>query len=346
MRHLVQSSLVRDALLTPRIRETWRDYRVYLAALIIFAASRVVVIIGVNLGAMLTRAPTTGAWDAGPAWYHRLLRWDSGWYAAIARYGYSYSDDPTVQVPTVFYPLYPLLSHAVKSLLGVNEYDAILIVANVASLGTLFLMTKFFRDELGEGTALLSLTFFLFFPSAFFLSAGYTKSLFLIFVLLSLMLLTCEKFGLAAIMAGFSVGTRAAGIVLIPVILWEMWRRNADILSRPRLLARMAVCAVLGASGLLAYMAYLGIEFDAPLAFLSGQTAWGHAGTFLSRLKLVQIRNPFDPFHSHFNWFLFFLALTIWSFWRLRPAVSLYSLGTLMLPYLQSVLPTELTATF
>ena len=44
------------------------------------------------------------------------------------------------------------------------------------------------------------------------------------------------------------------------------------------------------------------------------------------------------PFR-HFNWrdggcFLLFLILTVWSFRRLRFAVSLYALGTIMLPYL------------
>jgi hypothetical protein len=34
------------------------------------------------------------------------------------------------------------------------------------------------------------------------------------------------------------------------------------------------------------------------------------------------------------GWFLCFLALTTWSFWRLRFALSLYALGALAVPYL------------
>lgn len=315
-----------------RVRDRWRAYDVYLSALLIFTASRLVVVIGVNFGTLLVPTVNPGKWDAGPAWYHRLLRWDTGWYASIVRDGYRYSDDASVASSTVFYPLYPVVSSAVKWLLGIDEYLALLLVANIASLVAALLMTKFIRDELGDETALLSLALFSFFPTSIFLSAGYTESLCLVFILLSLILLTKEKFVLAAALAGLSLATRSTGIVMIPVVLWEIWRRKP--LPLPRLLPLAALCGVLAASGLLAYMAYLGIAFGHPLAFATGQQAW-HGGTFVDRLTSAATLWPF----RHFNWrsggwFLGCLLLTICSFRRLRFHVSLYGLGTLMLPYL------------
>ncbi len=119
---------------------------------------------------------------------------------------------------------------------------------------------------------------------------------------------------------------------MIPVILWEMWRRNP--LPLHRLLPRLALCGALAASGLLLFMAYLGIRFGHPMAFAAGQQAW-HDGTFLDRSVFAATLGPF----RHFNWlsggwFLCFLVLTIWSFRHLRFPVALYALGTLMLPYL------------
>jgi hypothetical protein len=315
-----------------RFRERWRAYDVYLSALLIFAASRLVVIAGTNFGTLLVRIPDAKYWDAGLGWYDRLLRWDSGWYAIIVRDGYWYSDDASVYGPTVFYPLYPLVSYVVKSLFGINHYAALLVVANAAALAVALLLTKFIKDELGDEIALLSLAFFCFFPSSLFLSAGYTESLYLVFVLLSFILMAREKFALAAALAGLSLATRATGIVMIPVILWEMVSRNA--LPWPRLLPRMVLCGVLAASGLLVYMAYLGIAFGHPLAFATGQAGW-HDGTFLDRFISAVTLEPFR--HSNIRtagWFLCFLALTIWSFRRLRIAVSLYGLGALALPYL------------
>jgi Gpi18-like mannosyltransferase len=309
-----------------------RAYAVYLSAMLIFAASRLVVIVGINFGTLLVRIPDPKHWDAGSAWYHRLLRWDTGWYAAIVKDGYQCCAAPGVEGTTAFYPLYPLVTYAVKSLFGINHFVALLLVANVASLFAVLLMTKFVKDELGHEIALLSVTFFCFFPSSLFLSAGYTESLFLVFVLLSFILMAREKFVLAAAMAGLSLGTRSTGIVMIPVILWEMGLRNT--LPWPRFLPRMALCGVLAASGLLIYMAYLGIRFGHPLAFATVQVAW-HSGTFLDRfvsaVTLASFRhgNLWDA-----GWFLCFLALTIWSFRRLRFTVALYGLGTLALPYL------------
>lgn len=316
-----------------RIRERWRAYNLYFSILVIFAASRLVLIIGLNLGTLLVpTTPFSAKWDAGPAWYHRLLRWDSYWYAAIVRDGYRYSDNASVQSSTVFYPLYPLTSYAVKSLLGIDEYWALLLVANVAALVAVLLMTKFVKDELGDEISLLSLAFFCFFPSSLFLSAGYAESLCLVFIVFSLILLTREKFVLAAAIAGLALGTRPTGIVMIPVILWEMWRQRS--LPWPRLLPRIVLCAVLAASGLLIYMVYLEMTFGHPLAFATGQQAW-HGGTLLDRLVSAATLTPFRHLSWRSGgWFLCFLVLTIWSFWRLRSAVSLYALGTLLLPYL------------
>jgi hypothetical protein len=328
----MRSRLIEVAHQALQICDRWRTYKIYLYVLVIFAASRLVVIIGINVGTLLVPATNPGKWDAGPAWYHRLLRWDAGWYASIIRDGYRYSDDASVPGSTVFYPLYPLVSSGLKSLLGIDEYWALLLVANVASLVAALLMTKFVIEELGDEIALLSLAFFSFFPSSLFLSAGYTESLCFVFILLGLMLLTRKKFVLASVSAGLSLATRSTGIVMIPVVLWEMWCREP--LPLPRLLPRMALYGVLAASGLVLFMAYLGIRFGHPMAFAAGQQAW-HDGTFLDRLVLAATLGPF----RHFNWrsggwFLCFLVLTIWSFRHLRFPVSLYALGTLMLPYL------------
>lgn len=323
-----------------QFRERWRGYEIYLSALLIFGASRVVVIIGVRFGALLARTPDPAQWDAGKAWYYRLLRWDSGWYASIINNGYQYSDNATVQGSTAFYPLYPLASYAVKNLFGVDEYLALLLVANVASLAVAFLWTRLAKQEMGSDIALLSLAFFCFFPSSLFLSAGYAESLCLMFILLSFIMLFRGNFPLAAILAALSLGTRMTGIVMIPVILWEMWRQNNGPWSS--LLVRMALCSVLAASGLLLYAGYLAVEFGHPFAFATSQAAW-HTGTFFDRLLAAATLHPFRYSSSQivglFTYFLTslfvcFLVLAFWSFWRMRSALSLYALGVLLLPYL------------
>ena len=315
-----------------RFIDVWRHYQVYIFALLIFTASRLVVYLGVQFGTLLPMPTGSNFWNAGPAWYHRLLRWDTGWFLTIVNNGYSYNGDPRNQTPTAFFPLYPLVSHAVKFLFGIDEFLALFLVANIASLVVAVLLAKLFKDELGDETALLSLSFYWFFPSSLFLSAGYSESLCLVFVLLSFILLSREKFIFAAAMAGLAVGARAVGIAMLPVVLSEMWWKNKA--PDQYVVLKMAACGVLAASGLLGFMLYLGVEFGHPLAFITAQEAWQGKplwDRFASAATLV----PFRRLNlMTAGWFLCALALTIWSFWRLRFALSLYALGTLLVPYL------------
>ena len=149
-------------------RNRWPAGELYIPALFIFAVSRLVVFIGIRLGGLLAPNPGSGHWDAGPFWYDKLLRWDAGLFAGIIRNGYANGADAGGSTTTGSFPLYPLLSYGVKSLLGVDEYVALLLVSNAASLATALLIAKFFKDGLGRETALLSAALFWFFPSSIF----------------------------------------------------------------------------------------------------------------------------------------------------------------------------------
>jgi hypothetical protein len=318
------------------LRRWWDARHVYVIALLIFAASRCVVAGGAVFGRFIVPKIVPEPWIAGSAWYYRLVRWDSGWFASIVRDGYRFSADPKVHSSTAFYPAYPFLSRLVGYVFGIDAYLALLLVANVASVAVVLLMTKLFKDQLGNDTALVSMTCFCFFPFSLFLSAGYTESLFLVFLLASLIFVTREKFVSASLFAGLAVAVRPTGIVLLPVILWEMMRRNTT--SLPRLLPTLALCGVLAISGLLAFAVYLWIIFGNPLAFVAGQSGW-HPESWSTRLVAGLTLAPF----RQWPWnnpellaeiiFLIFFGLTLLSFRFVSSALSLYGLGSLFLPY-------------
>lgn len=313
----------------------YRSLRAYACGLLIFAASRLVVFAGVKYGMTFVRVPDPAKWEVGPNWYHQLLRWDAGWYGQIVTNGYFFKDDGLPHT-VAFFPLFPLLASAIRSVLGVGEYRALMLVSNVSALVAVLLMIKLFRDERGDKVALLSVAFFCFFPSSLFLSSAYSEALCLMSILLCLILLAHERFVLAAAMAGLSLATRSTSVVIVPVVLLEMWRHN--ILPLTRFLPRIVLCAVLASSGLLAYMIYLGVEFGHPLAFLTSQGAWQGAWkdqTLATRLTSAVMLAPFLQLHvSSAGFSLCFFGLMIWSFWHLRLALSLYGLGTILMPYL------------
>ncbi len=312
-------------------RNRWPASDLYGPALFIFVVSRLVVFIGIRLGSLLAPNPGSGHWDAGPFWYDKLLRWDAGLFARIIRDGYANGADPGVLTTTGSFPLYPLLSYGVKSLFGVDEYVALLLVSNAAALATALLIAKFFKDELGRETALLSAAFFWFFPSSIFLSAGYSESLFLALVLLSFVLLRAKRFVLAAMAAGLSLGTRPVGLAMLPAVIWDMWREDRS--PRQVLMPRMVLCGLLALSGLVGFIAFLAFRFGDSFAFLTAQNLWHEP--LSDRLLSLSLFNPFRHVNIRIGgWFFCFTALTVWSFWKLRTAVSLYGLGVLLVPYL------------
>src|SRR5260370_7718634 len=100
----MRSRLIEVANQALPICDRWHAYKIYLYVLVIFAASRLVVIISINFGTLLVPATNPGKWDAGPAWYHRLLRCDAACYASIIRAAYPSTHHASIPPSPAFYP--------------------------------------------------------------------------------------------------------------------------------------------------------------------------------------------------------------------------------------------------
>jgi Gpi18-like mannosyltransferase len=336
------SQRLRAALLL--LRGPWSASRAYCAAFLIFLSSRGVVLLAVDFASkFVPQSPDTVPYLQPPPWYRHLLRYDAGWYLIIMQTGYSYNGNDLEHHPVVFYPLYPLLSKLVATVFGVKDEVALLLVANLSLCLAIVLFFKLVKEEYGTEVGLYSVALFSFFPTALFLSAGYTESLTFLLIVSFFLLLKKERFLLAACCAGLATATRSTGVVLLLPLLWELWRRFRAERKRLPLLA--VACTALAVSGLLLYMVYLWIAFRSPLAFASGQLAWqgGRGGfgalfqvlTLQPLIALTQLRqqglspNALAPW-----WFLIFLLLIVFYRRRLPLSYSLYALGVLLLPYL------------
>jgi Gpi18-like mannosyltransferase len=323
------------------VQARWRTYNPYLVVLAIYGSSRLVVIWALYIAArvVLPVAPPPLS-ILSTSWYHYLLRWDSNWYASIVNEGYKYNGNDHIQQSVIFYPLYPLIAKAFTIFLGIDGLVALLVVANVAAILSVLLLFKYVREYYGDEVAFSTVAFLSFFPTSFFLSAGYTESLALLLILCFFLLLRREQYILAAIFAGLTFATRSTGLVLLPVIIWELWRKFAA--DRRRFFSYVLSCSILGTSGLWLYMFYLWSAFDSPFAFATGQAAWSIGElndnfvsavllkAFFPRLLSVGLMPP------NFNvwFFLIFLTLILVYWKRLPPSLFLFALGVLMLPYL------------
>lgn len=252
--------------------------------LILFGVSRLVVILAAYLAVVfLGHTMTADAYHLRGA--DNVLvdvfgsRWDAGFYVSIVEEGYRFRG---VQFPSVaFFPLLPLLMRLLRPLTG-DAVVAGLLVSNGALLLASLLFYRLVSLANSEALAGRALWYLLIFPTAFFGSAIYTESLFLLGAIGALFSARRGRWDLAAVLA-FAVGlSRLVGLSVAPMLALEWLRqRRTDAIGnrsdeerkQPRRI--LGVAAVLAApAGLAAYMAYLWRAFGDPLAFARASVAW------------------------------------------------------------------------
>lgn len=254
---------------------TWgrlRAARWVWAPALAFVVTRLAVAVAAYLGAALL--------PDGPNIYHlrgtdNLLldvfasRWDTGFYISIAEEGYKHEG---VRFPsTAFWPLLPLLMRAVGALTG-DVAVAGVLVANLALLGAMMLLYRLADEEWGDEVATRSVWYMLIYPAAFFGSAIYTESLFLLCAVGSLYMARRGYWESAGLLGAAGALTRLVGIIMAPVLLAEWWRQRRSGERRPHPAAALA--AGLVPLGTAAYMLYLHLQFGDPLAFITASAAW------------------------------------------------------------------------
>jgi hypothetical protein len=327
------------------INERLRSFIPYLTALMIFAASRFVVFLGIIFAARyVPQNPGDQYWSAADSWVPQLLRFDAGWYLSVLKAGYSYNGDDTAQQNVPFYPLYPLFGRALKTLLGISEANALLLVSNLSIIIAILLFFKLIREQFDEERAFAAVGFLSFFPSSLFFTAAYTESLAFVFIICFFLLLKRERYFAAACCGGLCIAARSVGIVLVLPLLWELWVRYRH---EPReFLWRAVAYGTVAVSGLLLYMFYLWRAFGHPLAFASNLRAWEKGRnmwtTLSEALQLLPFRDHlFRIFHDGVGpltldpWFFLLFIILLVFFWRRMPrSYALFALGVLLLPYL------------
>ena len=219
--------------------------------------------------------PTPGhssAWRLDPDPVRNMLaRWDSYFYLDIATRGYAWNGNPHLGQNVVFFPLFPFLMRGVGGIIGGHPLLAGLLVSLTAFLLALIMFWRWTADRLGPDVATGAAWLLSAFPLAVFFSAVYTESLYLLLVVSACYFAERRRFaGTAA--AGFLSGlARPNGLLLSIPIAWTTLIADRDRRELPRRLAAIAAPGL----GLLVYCAYLAWRFGDPLAWLSGQAAWG-----------------------------------------------------------------------
>jgi Mannosyltransferase (PIG-V) len=127
------------------------------------------------------RNPRAGRWDS--PLIHDLgsftdvwARWDSVFFVRIAEHGYD-------KASAAFYPLYPTIVAVVGRAFFGHYVLAGIVVSLAACLGAFALLYQLAEERLGPDGAWRTVLYLAIFPTALFLQAVYSESLYLLLVL-------------------------------------------------------------------------------------------------------------------------------------------------------------------
>jgi hypothetical protein len=209
------------------------------------------------------------------------MRWDAGWYMAVARFGYYWDRRATRQQNIPFFPAYPMLVRGVARMWGDTEplYLATAVaVSHVAFLWSLLLLYQLARSELGTDEAARSAVLLLAcYPFSIFHAAVYTESLYLLAVIGAVLALRTERW-VRACAWGLLVGlTRPNGFLLSATLALLAWPGLLAAFRRRgvRTLVSTGAAVMAPVLGVVLYSWYIGVRTGHPLQWWTEHAAWG-----------------------------------------------------------------------
>ncbi len=170
--------------------------------------------------------PYRGVAPEQNVWWSVWQRFDTNWYLKIARAGY------VDTASTVYFPLYPFLVRVVSVLVG-DALFAALVVSNLALIVALALLYRLSDALFGATSARRAVAYWLLFPTAFFLFAAYTESLFLFLTLAAFDFARRDKWFIATIFGALAALTRLqGGLLVVPLALLGFKFQVREVVGR------------------------------------------------------------------------------------------------------------------
>ncbi|GII84798.1 hypothetical protein Ssi03_27880 [Sphaerisporangium siamense] len=202
------------------------------------AADVAVLWFGSRLGIVVAAAVGAGTLVADQVpFLERWQRWDAKLLVDIAKYGYDGNPgaDPDLGLPA-FFPGMPLALRLVHVIVP-NWSLAGLLISLAAGLVAVVALARLADFEQPEGAGRRAVLALLLCPTAVFLFAGYTESLFLAFAIPAWLCARRENWTAAALLAAGASCVRITGLFLALALIVEFVMRRGRTRAAPWLLA-------------------------------------------------------------------------------------------------------------
>ena len=201
--------------------------------------------------------------------------WDGGWYVHIAQYGYPgavYNQGPYLGAGSswAFFPALPEAIRGVSKVTTLSYVDASVLLAFVFGLTSVVGIWLAVRDVFSSDVADRSVLLYVFFPSAFVLSMGYTEGLFVTCAAFCLYALRRRMWITGSLFAAIGSLTRAPGILLVIAVGVAAMPALAQKHGRFRLLAGIVIAPL----GILGWLLFSWRIAGDPFAFLKAEKLW------------------------------------------------------------------------
>lgn len=261
--------------------------------------------------------------------------WDGGFFNGIAATGYS---EPgigphPILVRSAFFPLFPALIRLLGDLLKGNLMLAQYLIANLSYLTWVILLYYFLKNfiypkklKIALSACILAIVF----PYSLFFMAGYSESLFMVFVIGFFIFLYKKQYYFAAACVALASITRFIGIGLLLILLIDIYLMNKRLILK---IIQSVLCSIISVSLVVLYAFFLQIRFGKWNWFFLAEESWGRKFTADFLLKYFQQIKTNLIYTDHysilfandlFNLFLLLLALGVCIYCFLQYRKFLY----------------------
>ena len=227
-------------------------------------------------------------------------------YLLIARYGYL----PSLEA---FFPLYPILVRVGSFLFSGDYLLSATLISVLSSIFALFFFLKVTQRVFNRRKSFWSVIFLLSFPTAFYLNAVYTESVFLFFVFGFFYFLLKNKHDnknllIASLFGALATATRVVGIFLLFSFVLETYKKKVPLWLK---IFYSSIISI----GLLSYMDFLWLKFKDPLLFVHQQSGFnagrsGGAIILLPQVLYRYLRIFLTVSFSNYDFWIAFLELS------------------------------------